>query len=213
MSRPTASWMDAPGSRRALLILCIVGIGALAVSITIGAYTGFSRNHFAPLGALRQQEVARAYAEAGEIDLAIAEFASEARMNHLNRRAVRRQAKLLQHLGRDEEARAVLAAAADNTLAPGVHIDLAHALAESGDNAGALRVIERALRTDPELPVYHTWHGTYLAATGDLEAAAAAFRRSLELDPAASGAREGLLSVYSRAPYLRQGAARKGPPS
>jgi arylsulfatase A-like enzyme/predicted Zn-dependent protease len=75
----------------------------------------------------------------------------------------------------------------------------AQALAASGDLAGAMRVLDEAIATQPRSSSLHDARGILRSRVGDLPGARAAFERALALDPDSIEIRERLGAVMHRA--------------
>ncbi len=99
-----------------------------------------------------------------------------------------------------------IAVSADNYV---MHYNLALALQEDGDLAGARRHYEAAIAIEPRRAAFHGNLATVLAAQGEPREAVAAYRRALALDPRDVGARNNLawLLATSPDPSVRDGEA------
>lgn len=90
-----------------------------------------------------------------------------------------------------------------------MHYNLALALQEEGDLAGARRHYEEAIAIEPRRAAFHGNLATVLAAQGRPREAVRAYRRALALDPRDAGARNNLawLLATSPDPGVRDGQA------
>lgn len=75
---------------------------------------------------------------------------------------------------------------------------LAQAVFERGQGAQAIQVLRSTGEIYPESADVHTFLGMAMMRTGDLEEAAASFRRALELDSDNAGAQRGLMLLEQR---------------
>lgn len=102
-------------------------------------------------------------------------------------------AVVARELGQTAEAsRAEEAAVAIDGKAPAAHNGRGLLLADAGNNKEAAAAFAEAVRLDPTNAVYLANLGNAARAIGDLDAAASAYRRALELSPKLSDAANGL---------------------
>lgn len=103
--------------------------------------------------------------------------------------ALRQEGEWHFHAGKFAEAeRAFRAALACDDRDPEVHWWLSATLDRLGQKAAAAKAAEEATQRAPDAARYWEHLGHMRAAAGEIEAAAAAFRRSCEIEPARAGA-------------------------
>ena len=94
--------------------------------------------------------------------------------------------------------------AARSVAAPLPRLDEAQQLADAGQLAGALSVLQAVLAAQPDCAPAYCLRGIFIASNGQLEEAVTAFQRALYLDRELIAAELGLGEVLAR---MRQGAA------
>ena len=89
-------------------------------------------------------------------------------------------------------------ATGDVRYAASLHAWLAQILHEKGDNAGAIKELNEAVRLAPDLPIFQLLSAMAMVESGDLSGAEAALRKYLALDPHNRGTARLLADVQAR---------------
>ena len=93
---------------------------------------------------------------------------------------------------RDEAVRFLTAAVALRPQSPGAHVNLGHALEETGQLDAAIACYKKAIELDPKLALAHNNLGNALRDKGQSDAAIACYKKAIELDPKVAGAHNNL---------------------
>ena len=146
-----------------------------------------------PASPIFEATYARALASSGQQREALARFRAAVKRWPADWSLYHELAVVARDLGlADEAGKAEAAALALNGTEPSALNGKGLLLADAGQHAEAAEVFGEALRQDPTNAVYAANLGNALRATGNLEGAAAAYRRALEHAPNLADAANGL---------------------
>jgi tetratricopeptide (TPR) repeat protein len=151
-----------------------------------------------PLKSRPQFQLAFALFARGRCDLALPHYEAAGVQGSNDYRLLVDWALDYSCLGRHEEGIAKLRQAGYVRNTAQVHSLIGMIYTKEGKWAEARQALDLAERIDPGFDITYTYRGALYAAEGDLNSAAAEFRRSLALNPGNEAAQQGLAAVEQR---------------
>jgi protein O-mannosyl-transferase len=192
-------------------------VAALAATLVFASFLTYSRSLLwssdlalwqdsvskSPLKSRPQFQLAFAYFARGRCDLALPHYEAAGVRGSNDYRLLVDWALDYSCLGRHEEGIAKLRQAGYLRNTAQVHSLIGMIYTKEGKLAEARQALDLAERIDPGFDITYAYRGALYAAEGDLNAAAAEYRRSLALNPGSRAAQQGLAAVEQRLPKVR----------